>query len=125
MKSFLMPLGLVILLFTSCYKKSGNVVEDGRLKARFEIKGICSNYTFSLIQGKMDPSLIEKEWTDPQTGKTYSNAFGVLSLQNFPHDLKEGDEFYFDFGTPPAEPVGTCAAWYPTPKKKLHITFIR
>jgi hypothetical protein len=99
--------------FTNCFK------------GRLESKGICMNYTISVVEGNMDPSKVEASWTNPQTGKVYKNAFRLASVCTFPPGIQEGDEFYF---TLPAEGVPqdcvVCMAYYPTPKKELAITVI-
>lgn len=110
-------LAIVLILGISCgHKTTGSA----RLKARFEIKGLCSNYTFSLLEGRLDSSMVEPSWTNPQTGHTYKNAFGVSNSCDLPADLKEGDEFYFEII--PGEPTqcAVCMAFYPVPGKKLN-----
>jgi hypothetical protein len=89
-------------------------------KARLEIKGICMNYTLTLLEGKMDPSLIEPNWTDENTGISYKNAFRLGSPCGFPSDLNVGDEFYFSI-IEPNEECMVCEAYYPTPPKSISL----
>ena len=91
--------------FTSCNKKSAS---DNCLKGRLEIKGICSNYVITIIEGPVDTSKVASTWTDPETNKTYTNAFKLGSPCTFPSTLNEGDEFYFTF---------VCMAYRPVPEK--------
>lgn len=94
---------------------------NGKMKARFEIAGICSNYTFSLIEGGVDSSLVEASWTNPQTDSTYTNAFGVKNPCDLPPGLKVGDTFYFEIDADRPNRCMVCMAFYPTPAKKLNI----
>ncbi|HEX2608912.1 MAG TPA: hypothetical protein VHK91_16120 [Flavisolibacter sp.] len=91
------------------------------LKGRLEIKGICSNYTIKVVSGNLDTSLLEKTWRDPQTGKTYSDVFGLGSRCSFPDSLKEGDEFYFKIDSSYLQHCMVCMAYYPTPGKHVNI----
>jgi hypothetical protein len=89
-------------------------------KARLEITGICMNYTLTVAEGNIDPSLVEASWTDENTGISYKNAFRLGSPCGFPADLKAGDEFYFEIVNP-NEDCMVCEAYYPTPAKALSI----
>lgn len=59
---------IVVTLFSagSCNKDADS---GKKYKARFEINGACANYTFSVIEGDIDPSLVEASWTFPGTEK--------------------------------------------------------
>jgi hypothetical protein len=117
---------LVILLLAGCSRSQVAVVDGNTYKARFEIKAICSNYTFSVVEGNIDPNLVEASWTDPVTHKIYRNAFGISNSCDLPRELKEGDTFYFKLIQPFS--TGNCAvceAYYPTPGKKLYIQVIQ
>lgn len=105
---------------TACHK-SVSVSQQHKLKARFEIAGLCSNYTFSLIEGNLDTSLVVGSWTNPSTDKTYKNAFSVSNPCSLPSNLKEGDEFYFEIVPERQSNCAVCMAYYPTPPKKLNI----
>ncbi|MCR6719839.1 MAG: hypothetical protein NVV59_05970 [Chitinophagaceae bacterium] len=94
---------------------------ETRLKARLEVKALCMNYTLSLVEGELDKELLEAEWTDESTGKTYTNAFALGSPCNFPESIKEGDEFYFTIDSTTKQDCAVCMAYYPTPSKKLKI----
>ncbi len=110
---------LLVSLFSACSgtKKSGSQT----LKARLEVQGICSNYTIKLLEGNLDKSLIEANWTDETTGTAYTNVFGLANPCNFPSGLKKGDEFYFVIDTSKQQDCAVCMAYYPTPQKKLSI----
>lgn len=109
---------LVTTATNTCNKKStGNC-----LKGRLEVKAPCMNYTISVVQGSIDTSLVEAQWTDEHTGKRYHNAFGLASRCNFPADIKEGDEFYFTIDSVKVQNCVVCLIYYPTPAKKLFIT---
>ena len=99
---------------TSCNKKS---VTENCMKGRLEIKGICSNYVITIIDGPIDASKIASTWTDPETNKTYTNAFKLGSPCTFPSTLNEGDEFYFTFIEETKEDCAVCMAYRPVPEK--------
>ncbi|GAB3421893.1 hypothetical protein [Niabella aquatica] len=114
-----------LFFITSCNNKTR--IPSGtapQLKARFEVAGLCANYTFSLVEGSLDTSLIEAAWTNPQTGKTYKNAFGLVTACGLPAHLKEGDTFYFEIDKNEPEQCAVCMAYYPAPTKKLHIKIL-
>ncbi|MCH5683629.1 hypothetical protein LWM68_04710 [Niabella sp. W65] len=122
MKIFLSAAILLLLTISACNSKTapaGN--KSGKMKARFEVAGLCSNYTFSLIEGNNDTSLVEASWTNPQTDTTYANAFGVKNPCDLPEGLKPGDEFYFELDKDRPNRCMVCMAYYPTPAKKLNI----
>lgn len=79
------------------------------------------NYTIKVIDGAIDPTLVQSTWTDPATNKTHQNVFGLASVCDFPADIAEGEEFYFSINNSPNTSCGVCEAFYPTPAKKLHI----
>ncbi len=117
---------LVILFLAGCSRSQVPVAEGNTYKARFEIKAICANYTFSVLEGDIDPNLVEASWTDPVTRKTYRNAFGVSNSCDLPRELKEGDTFYFKLIQPISpDNCVVCKAYYPTPGKKLYIQVIQ
>lgn len=114
---------IIMLLLASCSNKV-NHVQQPRYKARFEVAGLCSNYTFSVIEGNIDPALIVPEYEDPQTKKKYTNAFGITNPCDLPQGLKQGDEFYFTIDKNNGRQCTVCMAYYPTPAKKLAIKVI-
>lgn len=89
-------------------------------KGRLEIKAMCGNYTVKVLEGNIDPSLIQQSWKDRTTGKTYENVFRLANSCNLPSSVKEGDEFYFQIQNKNEE-CAECQAYYPTPEKSLHI----
>lgn len=116
---------LPALALLSISTKECNKKKDVVYKGRLEVKALCMNYTVSVVDGDIDPSLVEESWTDPSTQKTYSNAFRLGSPCNFPQSINQGDEFYFTIDT--AGAGGNCAvcmAYYPTPAKKLSIRVV-
>lgn len=119
----------MILLFSglllSCNRYHQSANKDV-YKARFEVKAICSNYTFSVIEGDIPKDRVVPSWTNPQTGKTYINAFGVSNPCVIPQNLKEGDTFYFVIDSSGDKgDCMVCMAYYPTPEKKLSIKILK
>ncbi|WP_346236599.1 hypothetical protein ABDK00_014750 [Niabella insulamsoli] len=111
----------MLSLCMSCSNTTALNKGKEKLKARFEVAGICSNYTFSLIEGMADTSLVAASWTNPQSDSTYTNAFGVKNPCDLPEGLKVGDEFYFEIDSNRPNRCMVCMAYYPTPAKKLNI----
>lgn len=109
-----------VLLLSSgdCNRKAN---EDTRYKGRLEIKGICYNYTISVLEGKMDTARIVANWTDENTGKSYENVFKLGSPCNFPATINQGDEFYFTIDTTEQKDCIVCMAYYPVPVKAIPI----
>jgi hypothetical protein len=101
---------------------SGNVAKDECFKGRLEIKGICSNYTISVIEGKIDTSLTLATWVDEQTGKSYRNVFALDNSCSFPTEIAAGEEFYFTIKKDRDKDCNVCMAYYPVPEKRLTIT---
>lgn len=104
----------------SCSRVKANTVYKGRL----DTKALCMNYTLTLIEGNLDSSLVVPKWTDENTGKIFTNAFGLADPCKFPKNIAEGDEFYFVIDTAKGEPCAVCMAYYPTPQKKLSIKVV-
>ncbi|RYY62679.1 MAG: hypothetical protein EOO05_01915 [Chitinophagaceae bacterium] len=123
MKLLLLAPALFLLSVTAdkCSKKS---TVGGPLKAKLEIKAICSNYTFVVTGGNIDTSLVNSSWTDETTGKTYNQAFGIANPCDFPSTINAGDEFYFTIEKENKKECAVCMAYYPTPSKKLYIKVI-
>ena len=110
-----------ILPAFQCNKDNGL---SGCYKGRLEIKGICMNYTIKVLEGNIDTSIIQSNWTDPVTGTSYQNVFALGSVCDFPADINQGDEFYFQIGNV-SDGCAVCLAFYPTPQKHLSITVKR
>ena len=102
-------------------EKCGSKKSDNCYKARLEIKGICSNYTIKILEGNIDTSMVAATWTDENTGKKYTNVFGLDSPCSFPKDLNERDEFYFTVRKESDKECTVCMAYYPVPPKRLSI----
>jgi hypothetical protein len=112
----------VLLLFValSAFKCRKEKALSTCYKARLEIKGMCMNYTIKVLS-PIDASLVEATWTDPNTNTPYQNVFGLGNACNFPADINEGDEFYFQINNNAPNNCAVCLAYYPTPQKKLSI----
>lgn len=102
----------------ACNKKAQQACYQGRL----EIKGMCKNYTLSVVGTQPDGVL--PAWTDEQTGKSYNNVFALANPCGFPDSLNEGDTFYFTVVPQQNEDCMVCQAYYPTPGKKLSIQVV-
>jgi hypothetical protein len=111
----------VISTLVATSKESCSRQEFPCFKGRLEIKGICSNYTIKFLEGNIDKSLIEANWTDENTGKKYTHVFGLGSPCTFPEAINEGDEFYFTIDNSRVQNCNVCLAFYPIPAKKLSI----
>ena len=117
----LLPALTLLSVSTKECTKKKDVIYKGRL----EVKALCMNYTVSVVEGNIKPSLVEASWTDPGTNKTYTNAFRLGSPCNFPQTINQGDEFYFTINTAGAGgDCAVCMAYYPTPSKKLSIRVV-
>jgi hypothetical protein len=103
-------------------KCSDESKKDGCYKGRLEIKGICSNYTIKVLEGRIDTSKVAATWIDENTGRTYTNVFALDSPCSFPADIEQGDEFYFTLKEERDKDCNVCMAYYPTPPKRLFIS---
>lgn len=121
MKYSVLALGLSFVLLSAFQCCKEPVQPSTCYKARLEIKGVCMNYTIKVLDASIDPGLIQASWTDPATGNTYQNVFGLAGSCDFPADIAEGDEFYFTLNDNPNFSCGVCEAYRPTPSRKLHI----
>jgi len=123
MKNFILLLAIttITIFVTACHH---NEAGETKFKGKFEIKAMCSNYTFSLLEGKMDSTLLEANWTDDITKLSYTNVFAITNPCSLPDTLKQGDEFYFVMDTAAAQQCATCMAYYPVPGKKLAIKVV-
>ena len=91
-------------------------------KAKLAIKGICFNYVIELVNGDPILDLVENEWTDEMSGRVYNNVFRLSNYCDFPSDIEEGEEFYFDIiNTPSDNLCMVCMAYRPTPKSAIDI----
>lgn len=114
----------ILCLLQACISKPQSNFNT-KLKARFEVAGICSNYTFSLLGGNIEAGSVVESWTNPQTNTTYTKAFSIANPCDLPKNLKEGDEFYFKIENNPSKHCMACMAYYPTPDKKLNIKVLQ
>jgi len=115
---FISLLATLFLSNTDCSHQNKDVY-----KGRLEIKGICMNYTISVIDGDIDTSLVERQWTDENTGKSYTNVFALDQQCNFPDTIDAGEEFYFRVDSVKKE-CTVCMAYYPVPRKRLPIIVV-
>lgn len=120
MKFFLI-LSIVSTMLLASSECNNKQTGTPMLKGRLEIKGICLNYTIKLLEGNIDTSLIDTRWTDENTGKEYTNVFGLQNPCKFPENLNIGDEFSFSIDTTLNNDCMKCEAYYPTPFRKLNI----
>lgn len=119
---FLACISALTISADKCGKKKSQ--SAGSYKAKLEVKGICMNYTFRLLEGEIDTSMISANWTDESTGKSYSNVFGLGSPCTFPKNIEQGDDFYFVIDTSQKQQCAVCLAFYPSPPRKLSIKVI-
>jgi hypothetical protein len=124
MKLFILLSCILILTISAdqCGKKKNKAA--GTFKAKLETKGICMNYTLRLLDGDIDTSMINANWTDESTGKSYNNVFGLGSPCTFPKDIEQGDDFYFVIDTTQKQQCAVCLAYYPSPPRKLSIKVV-
>lgn len=120
MKQFILLSALTTLLLSNsdCNNKAA---ADSRYKGKLEIAGICMNYTIRVIEGNPDTAVVEKNWTDEVTKKSYTNVFRLGNPCDFPPTIKQGDEFYFTIDTTKGKDCIVCMAYYPTPSKAVSI----
>ncbi len=60
------------------------------------------------------------------TGKIYNNVFRLSNYCDFPKDIEEGQEFYFDMiNTPSNNLCIVCMAYRPTPKSAIDINIYK
>jgi hypothetical protein len=104
--------------------KCKNKTETDAYKGRFEVKGMCMNYTIKLLEGNIDTSKLVAEWKNEITGKTHNNVFALGSVCNFPPTINEGDEFYFTIDSTYVSNCAVCLAYYPKPAKSLAIKVV-
>lgn len=90
-------------------------------KGKLAVAGMCGNYTIVLLEGNLPASAYESTWVDPQTGISYSKAFRLANICDFPSSVQEGDEFYFYIENRPNNQCANCLAFYPTPQRALAI----
>ena len=125
MRLFIILLLLNTLLLSSgdCSNKSKSTSTDkyNKYKGKLEIAGICMNYTIRVVEGNIDTSLIETNWTDDVSKKVYTNVFRLGNPCQFPSTIKQGDEFYFKVDSSDIKPCMVCMAYYPTPNKAVSI----
>ena len=124
MKLLLLLSGIFLLTISAA--KCGKKKKAGTTtyKAKLETKALCMNYTLRLLEGNIDTSLITVRWTDESTGKSYTNVFGLGSPCTFPHNIQQGDDFYFQIDSSQKQDCAVCMAYYPTPPRKLSIIVV-
>lgn len=107
------------------YANSNFKVIDCDLKTytgKLVLKGICMNYVIEVIDGDLDPNLIEALWVNDMTNMSYNNVFALGSRCDFPENIEEGDTFQFSILTDDtADDCAVCEAYSPTPNKALRI----
>ena len=83
------------------------------------------NYTIKIVEGTIDTSKTEANWTDEVTQNQYTNVFRLGNPCDFPATIKQGDEFYFTIATSKDKECAVCMAYYPTPAKALSIKVVQ
>ncbi|MDB5205343.1 MAG: hypothetical protein JWR72_418 [Flavisolibacter sp.] len=121
MKIFLIAaIACVSVSLINCSSQKKALTSDC-YKGRLEIKGICSNYTIKLLEGKIDTAKIAAAWIDETTGKAYTNVFALGSPCTFAATINAGDEFYFTIDTSAPQNCAVCMAFYPHPQRAVKI----
>lgn len=113
-----------LFLLTISAENCSNKKTGKTYKGKLEVKALCMNYTISVVEGNIDPSLVEASWTDETTKKTYTNAFKLGSPCSFPASINEGDTFYFTIDSTTKQDCAVCMAYYPTPSKAIAIKVV-
>ncbi|HVF81798.1 MAG TPA: hypothetical protein VM884_07680 [Flavisolibacter sp.] len=116
-------ISLLSIVQKKCAKSPAYTPSSTCYKARLEIKGMCSNYTIKLLEGRLDTSKLVTAWADETTGKVYSNVFALGSPCTFPEGINAGDEFYFTLDSS-VHNCAVCMAYYPHPQKALKIKVV-
>lgn len=120
MQAAILLLALWLCNVIGCRKTDVGPVYTGRL----EIDGICGNYTIKALNGGLDTTQVQANWTDPTTNISYTNVFGLSNPCDFPDSLQAGDTFEFRLMAPSSSCI-QCLAYYPTPGKQLSIQLVR
>jgi hypothetical protein len=118
---FILSLLNTLLLSSGDCSNKSKTTESNKYKGKLEIAGICMNYTIHVVEGNIDTSLIETNWTDEVSMKAYNNVFRLGNPCQFPPTIKQGDEFYFKIDSSETKPCTVCMAYYPTPNKAVSI----
>ncbi|MEN9549438.1 MAG: hypothetical protein RIR12_2029 [Bacteroidota bacterium] len=113
--------GVFLLANLHCASNKKDKVYKGRLA----IAGLCMNYTIQLVEGEMNPALIDTAWTDESSGKKYNRVFALKNPCQFPSSIQEGQVFSFVLDTTAQPPCARCRAFYPTPTKSVAITIVK
>jgi hypothetical protein len=111
------------MAFTCNKKEPANPPATDCFKGKLVRKGICMNYTISVI-GNIDTTLVQAQWHEPNTNNHFTNAFRLGSPCSFPASLNEGDEFYFKIVSTTDQNCVVCQAYYPTPDRSLNIKVV-
>ena len=91
---------------------------------KLAVQGICMNYVIT-VEGEVpenwyEKGFVAKSWVDPYQEITFSNAFRLGSICDFPSEIKEGDQFYFTLSDK-EQLCAQCLAYSPTPSETLSI----
>lgn len=109
----------VLLFFAACcimgFECNKSPEDSTVYTGKLEIKGICMNYTLSVVSPAIDTSLVMESWTDPTTNTSYENAFALSNLCNFPDSIQAGETFKFIITPSEQTLCMVCLAYYPTP----------
>ena len=91
---------------------------------KLAVQGICMNYVIT-VEGEVpeewyEQGFVAETWVDPSEEITYSNAFQLRSICDFPNEIEEGDLFYFTISKD-EQLCAQCLAYSPTPTESLSI----
>lgn len=104
--------------------KDPSCEEGPKYLGKLAVQGICMNYVIT-VEGEVpeewyEKGFVAKNWVDPYEEVTYSNAFRLGSICDFPDKIKEGDQFYFTL-IKEEQLCAQCLAYSPTPTETLSI----
>jgi hypothetical protein len=104
--------------------KDPSCEEGPKYLGKLAVQGICMNYVIT-VEGEVpeewyEKGFVAKNWVDPYEEVTYSNAFRLGSICDFPDKIKEGDQFYFTL-IKEEQICAQCLAYSPTPTETLSI----
>lgn len=114
------PILMIFLVLSACNKNELYNCESEVYRGKLLIKGICMNYVIQLVDGDLDASLYEKQWTNPFDEQSYTNVFALESICTFPSSIEEGEEFNFVLNEE-TQNCAVCLAYSPTPNKGISI----
>ena len=82
------------------------------------------NYVIQVSDSNFPKELIEINWMDEFSEKTFTNVFTLESVCDFPTNIEEGETFKFFIDNDKDNNCPVCLAFTPTPSKRLSITVV-